>query len=876
MEFADYGIYTDDADHHIDLRNPHFRQESYQHMQHHHVPTQDFYAHAQFNPHYAHHLASLAVDVKPRLTKEQHDILESHYQQQSKPNTQTKKGFAEALGVSLDKVNNWFQNRRAKSKQDAKKAAGQYVTSGQNGQQGQQNQTSQSGHASHASSGSVPQLNISTEDLSAQFLSSEYLDSPHNDSAISVDPMALSNGLGITSEMSSPQQPPTTMSPQELMTRAVQSSPANLKVEHNDDIENHRRTLTQEQFDSFANGGDYIAGKNTSSTLHDSPKQLQGNDMINDFLGDFAFTNSGHDDLDSNDMQTDFSSEPFGSGSSFFTEHQANTPDHVPRNLSTQSSISDWSEHSTPSLSITPVVNQADSGYAASETEISPRGKIGSTSSTQWQPGQSVPVDFTAMDREFQEAAARAESQSSSSGHTRRNSLVPFADQQMAFANEQSFTQSEAPAALTQGMNNMGLNSTESTSQPTSRTGSSSGGIAARRQRPRPQPLATSSLRSASYCGTLPTAPGMHTSTNMTSTPAPPTLRRIKSSNVMNGIASGRIQKSISGAQRSPLNFTFAEAMNSPKFARRVSSYSPANGGLPLASASLAPPTPLSPTELSHRLELQRQTSQMLGAHSMSRQPSINELHEESQHQMLSAGQSNTFSSPPSTPNYAAHLVRSRLASGMMSESTPPQSAPATQQCFPSNLYASAPQMQTTMSQGPMMSSQQQTYVPIMSNEYPTMHNVVMPSQQMQAGQYLQMLQAQQQMEGMSHMMPTSQPMTMGFNAMQFGHGLGAQQITPPNMQFPFVPSNNNNVLLSQGHQIHHGQSKSVPAADFFVHEYSPPQDAKRNMTPRKSADTGPKNYTFANHGPEHFEKTKQKDLSQSPGSSSGQSSGGV
>jgi hypothetical protein len=44
-------------------------------------------------------------DVKPRLTKEQHDILERHFQQQSKPTTSTKKGFADALGVPLDKIN---------------------------------------------------------------------------------------------------------------------------------------------------------------------------------------------------------------------------------------------------------------------------------------------------------------------------------------------------------------------------------------------------------------------------------------------------------------------------------------------------------------------------------------------------------------------------------------------------------------------------------------------------------------------------------------------------------------------------------------------------------------------------------------------------
>jgi hypothetical protein len=48
---------------------------------------------------------SISCDIKPRLTKEQHDILEAHYQKQTKPNTNTKKGFAEALNVSLDKVN---------------------------------------------------------------------------------------------------------------------------------------------------------------------------------------------------------------------------------------------------------------------------------------------------------------------------------------------------------------------------------------------------------------------------------------------------------------------------------------------------------------------------------------------------------------------------------------------------------------------------------------------------------------------------------------------------------------------------------------------------------------------------------------------------
>lgn len=52
---------------------------------------------------YYHH--QQLCDIKPRLTKDQHDILESHYQSQHKPNTHIKKGYADRLGVSLEKVN---------------------------------------------------------------------------------------------------------------------------------------------------------------------------------------------------------------------------------------------------------------------------------------------------------------------------------------------------------------------------------------------------------------------------------------------------------------------------------------------------------------------------------------------------------------------------------------------------------------------------------------------------------------------------------------------------------------------------------------------------------------------------------------------------
>jgi hypothetical protein len=44
-------------------------------------------------------------DVKPRLTKEQQNVLEQHFEKQAKPSTVIKKDFADKLGVNLDKIN---------------------------------------------------------------------------------------------------------------------------------------------------------------------------------------------------------------------------------------------------------------------------------------------------------------------------------------------------------------------------------------------------------------------------------------------------------------------------------------------------------------------------------------------------------------------------------------------------------------------------------------------------------------------------------------------------------------------------------------------------------------------------------------------------
>ncbi|KAH8660986.1 hypothetical protein BGZ60DRAFT_566648 [Tricladium varicosporioides] len=62
-------------------------------------------------------------ETKPRLAKDDVDALEQEFKRNPKPNAVTKRSFAEKLHVDLARVNNWFQNRRAKAKQVKKEEA---------------------------------------------------------------------------------------------------------------------------------------------------------------------------------------------------------------------------------------------------------------------------------------------------------------------------------------------------------------------------------------------------------------------------------------------------------------------------------------------------------------------------------------------------------------------------------------------------------------------------------------------------------------------------------------------------------------------------------------------------------------------------------
>jgi hypothetical protein len=328
--------------------------------------------------------------------------------------------------------------------------------------------------------------------------------------------------------------------------------------------------------------------------------------------------------------------------------------------------------------------------------------------------------------------------------------------------------------------------------------------LAERRQKVRPANLGPAALRSASYSAGMPSSPGAnHT------TPADQALRRIRSTGV------GRISKPVASGQRSPLNFSFADAAASPKFARHVSNYSVStvsSGPLSATTNSLAPPTPLTPSDFARFPHWQ---SQGPAKHYPS-DGSTNgvSIHEESYHNGLYLN----VSSPPGTPldadQFAQFRTHMHARQQAMYHDTPPQSAPATQLTF-------APTS---------MMPQSQAMAQSMSGNKSHLRRPSLPDNN---------LNVELQQEWPAVPMFNSTGDLQMSNPMQFNaHSIPqfVSQPINPNMQgYPMTMSN------------------SLAKSEFAVHHYSPPQGASSSPSPPRS-DSVPKLYHFSNAGPKDFQ----------------------
>lgn len=704
-------------------------------------------------------------------------------------------------------------------------------------------------------------MNFSSDsDTSPAFPSADYLSMMQQNNSDD----QLENGLTITQDSPLSEQVPNGVPYSNGATSSEQfnhAMPQHLSAAMFDNPQDlNRRTLTQEQFDTFAQIGGIM----------DSSGHFQ--DLQHTFSGDADIFQQMFPDVN----QSEYKSQDLFAFPAHVGAPLPSNDSSVPSTISEQSMFpssttiqdhngmsaasSNWADSRSSSISNGP-------SQEGSYHQVSPPQPQVAATCCQWQPGQSVPIDPNELQQQFREAAQRSGQQQPPVHH----------EQPLAWPTDEAFIRRESQnsSMLTQQMSSFAIQTPQPAQTATFKTpappGEATSSIAARRQRPRPAALGLASLRSQSYSGAVPPISPSQQSHNLVPGQQ---LRRIRSSNVINGVAQGRVMKSTPGsAQRSPLSWNFTDAVHSPKLARHAPSGSVGN---------LAPPTPRSPNEQSRSQFPPWQTS---SGH-FSRQTSISETDAEYHTPtMPTTGAPAPFqnaASPPHTPMYHHHhqfypqqqpLAQHRIANHYLTENTPPQSAPAAQQTFPADCFM-LPQQQSQVQLRPQTQQfvsaslpEQHFHVPASTygptQQFATPVPESQPQMHIQFANGVPMVDAQgnltmafppqmQQVQFVQHAPPQVQ-------AQQPQSHLSQQQ--PPSLQggqYNFITTSG----ATAGLQVtaHVPKQLAQQSTEFFVHEYSPPQEIRRSATQRRiTTDSVRKNYTFANQGPEHFEKEKPK-----------------
>lgn len=322
--------------------------------------------------------------------------------------------------------------------------------------------------------------------------------------------------------------------------------------------------------------------------------------------------------------------------------------------------------------------------------------------------------------------------------------------------------------------------------------------LAERRQKNRPANLGQAALRSASYSAGMPVSPG-----------ADQALRRIRSSGVV-----GRISKPVASGQRSPLNFSFAEAAASPKFARHVSNYSVStvSSGPLSATTNLAPPTPSTPNDFARFSNWQSQGPvKMLPSDGVS-------IHEESYNNGLFLNVSSPPGTPLDTDHYAQYRTQLNAQQQAMYRETPPQSAPATQLAFAATSFI----------------PQSQAITQTTSADRSHVRRPSLPDNNLN-------------MESHQHWPPV--PLFNTTGDLQMSHPMQFNAHDLPQ----FMPQPINSTMAGYA-----SLADSLLKQEFSVHQYSPPQGISCSPSPH-SNDSGPKMYHFSNTGPNDFGPTATK-----------------
>ncbi|KAF9740953.1 hypothetical protein PMIN06_011613 [Paraphaeosphaeria minitans] len=604
------------------------------------------------------------ADVKPRLTKEQHDILERHFQNHHKPSTSTKKGFAENLGVPLDKINNWFQNRRAKVKQDLKKQMNQY-----NMQMGLYNQPQVPGAppmqmSAHASmphfaqhlEQAQTQMSLApgyfpvNADISPATMPVQNVDQP---SALNIGPsqqqMMLQQQYDMHHSLRSiPEAERGNSYHPNAVMHSIMAATAGPSYMQNNAVPMQQQGSSY-VFDNTPNGlpsdGPFSMPNDMSAVTDTSDDDQFGG--FQDYLSYLPIISTAPTDLQITAGSLSADDSPY-SGTQSNTTNPSSIEPNAGSVASLTSKYSGWTD--TNGIAETKQESDTDDFFASPYN----MPQASASEANFW--GPNTHSQGALRPDMYQQSNASAHAILSSPHNSGRSLSTGPADYETPSFGDEVFTRRNSSTSnLASNIEAIHIQTPEGFRSPTQSS------IAARRQK-RPATLNANSFRSASYSGSMP-SPGNNNNNS------DHTLRRIRSSGIGNP---GRVQKPQPGsAQRSPMSLTFSEAASSPKFQRTLSSSSITTVGL---GGSMAPPTPQTPNEPGRFPYWQSN-------------PTIRtSMPDHSSPESMAASwameQAGSFmgESPPSLE--AAQLHQARLG-GDMYRDTPPQSAPATQQGFP-------------------------------------------------------------------------------------------------------------------------------------------------------------------------------------------------
>ncbi|KAF2131406.1 hypothetical protein P153DRAFT_383517 [Dothidotthia symphoricarpi CBS 119687] len=631
-------------------------------------------------------------DVKPRLTKEQHDILEHQFQQQHKPTTLIKKGFASDLNVSLDKINNWFQNRRAKVKQDRKKLSNQ-----------QSMQLNMYGHMHQQPvipGHYQPHANQPHLRMPMSMPVPMSMPMPTHQDFFPVTPDVGHASIPIQSieapviELSSPM---SVQQQQFNMQHSLRSIPeANQPMPYHQNTVMHQiMAATHEasqhhggmainepnySYDTsglplaFSNDHTFAVPATESAPLQEQYESFAGMGTLD--YSALAVTNSNtSSSTEAHNSTGSLSTEssPFSSVRSCATTRPMNGS--IPSSVASLTSVySGWTD------------NQASGAAVKQEPEyednfLTPYNLTQASASEQtlssWD--QTGTYDMFPRSDFYHQHNASAQA------------VLPGQEQQQTHKPNAPYLDYEAPTVFNEDVfarrnsstTNLAINieainirngTPDDFKQP-----SKLSSIAARRHK-RPAALNSTAMRSASYTA------GMHSA----SLPSPignndHTLRRIRSSGISN--AAGRIQKSQPGsAPRSPMAMNFSDVAASPKFSRTFSSSHTTILG---PGGSLAPPTPQTPQE-----GIPWQGNTIFRHHPvMPEHNSPESMNTNWSAEPQSAGIYSKGASPHSTPLNTHQLNHTHIPNENGYHDSPPQSAPATQQNFHHTGFIQSPHM---------------------------------------------------------------------------------------------------------------------------------------------------------------------------------------